>query len=174
MKNHYWARNHVCKTRIKILKARLRRVLKWCNRHDRLQILAEASFVEHDTWLWTFSPNFNKFGENFVIFDFFWSQNRVFCPTHSATWHALMNGTFSRGKLGIFGFSMINYACSGMAERFHQVLGGLKGQKHLENDLSATFCTHRKQSWEIEVLEGQMTSKFRNSIHPYIQSKASI
>ena len=50
-----------------------------------------------------------------------------------------------------------------MAERFHQVLGGLKGQKHLENGLSATFCTHKNQSWEIEVLEGKMTSKSRNS-----------
>ena len=45
MKNHYWARNHVCKARIKILKARLRRALKRRRRHDRLQILAEASLA---------------------------------------------------------------------------------------------------------------------------------
>jgi len=57
-----------------------------------------------------------------------------------------MIGTSSGGKLDIFGFFMINYACSGMAEIFHQVLGGLKCQKHLENCLSATFSTHRKQS----------------------------
>lgn len=37
------------------------------------------------------------------------------------------------------------------------------GQKHLKNDLTAPILTHRKQSWEIEVLEGQMTSKFKNS-----------
>jgi len=49
MKIHYWARNHVCKMRIKILKARLRRALKRRKRHDRLQILAEASLAEHDT-----------------------------------------------------------------------------------------------------------------------------
>ena len=42
MKNHYWVRNHVCKVRIKILKAKLRRALKRRKRHDRLQILAEA------------------------------------------------------------------------------------------------------------------------------------
>ena len=49
MKNHYWAHNHVCKARIKILKARLRRALKRRKRHDRLQILAEASLAEHST-----------------------------------------------------------------------------------------------------------------------------
>jgi len=37
------------------------------------------------------------------------------------------------------------------------------GHKHSKNDLTAPILTHRKQSWEIEVLEGQMTSKFRNS-----------
>jgi len=37
------------------------------------------------------------------------------------------------------------------------------GQKHSKNDLTAPILTHRKQSWEIEVLEGKMTSKFRNS-----------
>ena len=47
MKNHYWARNHVCKARIKILKARLKRALKRRKRHDRLQILAEASLAQH-------------------------------------------------------------------------------------------------------------------------------
>ena len=47
MKNHYWARNHVCKTRIKILKARLRRALKHRKRHDRIQILAKASLAQH-------------------------------------------------------------------------------------------------------------------------------
>ena len=36
MKNHYWARTHVCKARMKILKARLRRALKQRKREDRL------------------------------------------------------------------------------------------------------------------------------------------
>ena len=49
MKNHYWARTHVCKARIKISKARLRRALKHCKRNDWLQILAEASLAEHNT-----------------------------------------------------------------------------------------------------------------------------
>ena len=49
MKNHYWARHHVCKERIKILKARLKRALKRRKRHDRLQILAEYSLAQHGT-----------------------------------------------------------------------------------------------------------------------------
>ena len=49
MKNHYWARNHVCKARIRILKARLRRALKHRKRHDMLKILAEAYLAEHST-----------------------------------------------------------------------------------------------------------------------------
>jgi len=36
-------------------------------------------------------------------------------------------------------------------------------QKHSKNDITTPILTHRKQSWEIEVLEGKMTSKFRNS-----------
>ena len=47
MENHYWARNHVSKARIKILKAKLKRALKRHKRHDRLQILAEASLAQH-------------------------------------------------------------------------------------------------------------------------------
>jgi len=38
-----------------------------------------------------------------------------------------------------------------------------KGQKTPKNGLSATFLTHRKQSWENEDLEGQMSTKFKNS-----------
>ena len=48
MKKHYWARIHDYKAKIKILKVRLRRALKRRKRHDRLQILAEASLAEHN------------------------------------------------------------------------------------------------------------------------------
>jgi len=41
--------------------------------------------------------------------------------------------------------------------------GSPKGQKTPKNGLSATVWTHRKQSWENEDLEGQMSFKFRNS-----------
>ena len=71
MANHFWARNHVCKARIKILKAKLKRALKRCKRHDKLQILAEASLAQHSALWWTFSPNFKKFGKFFVNFEFF-------------------------------------------------------------------------------------------------------
>lgn len=38
-----------------------------------------------------------------------------------------------------------------------------RGQKHSKGDLTTPILTHGKQSWEFEVLEGQMTSKFKNS-----------
>ena len=49
MKNHYWARMHVCKAKIKILKRRLSKALKRRKRPDPLQILVEASLTEHST-----------------------------------------------------------------------------------------------------------------------------
>jgi len=49
MKNHYWARMHVCKARMKVLKGRLAKALKRRKRPDPLQILAEASLKEHGT-----------------------------------------------------------------------------------------------------------------------------
>ena len=38
-----------------------------------------------------------------------------------------------------------------------------RGQKHPKNGLFATFLTHRKQSWENEDLERQISTKFINS-----------
>ena len=49
MKNHYWARTQVCRAKMKILKARLRKALKRRKRPDPLRILAEASLAEHET-----------------------------------------------------------------------------------------------------------------------------
>jgi len=40
--------------------------------------------------------------------------------------------------------------------------GSPKGQKTPKNGLSASFLTHRKQSWENGDLEGQMSTKFKN------------
>ena len=45
MANHYWARNHVCKARIKILKAMLNKASKRQKKHDKLEILAKASLA---------------------------------------------------------------------------------------------------------------------------------
>ena len=45
MANHYWARNHVCKAQLKILKAKLKRASKCRKRKDRLKILAEDSLA---------------------------------------------------------------------------------------------------------------------------------
>ena len=49
MKGHYWARMHVCKARMKIMKKRLRKALQRRKRPNPLRILAEASFTEQDT-----------------------------------------------------------------------------------------------------------------------------
>jgi len=74
-----------------------------------------------------------------------------------------MIGTLAVGKLYIFGFFMISYACSSMAKAFYQVLDDKKSQKHHENHLLFTFCTSRKYLWENEVSEGKMSSKLGNS-----------
>ena len=50
---------------------RLAKALKRRKRPDPLQILAKAYLTEHGTWLGTPSPNFKKFGENFVNCEFF-------------------------------------------------------------------------------------------------------
>jgi len=49
MKNHYWARMHVCKARMKVLKGCLAKALKRRKRPDPLHILAKASLKEHGT-----------------------------------------------------------------------------------------------------------------------------
>ena len=49
MKHHYWARMHVCKAKMKILKRRLGRALKRKKRPDPLRILAKASLAGHNT-----------------------------------------------------------------------------------------------------------------------------
>ena len=48
MKGHYWARMHVCKARMKIMKRRLRKALKRRKRPDPLRILAEALLNKQD------------------------------------------------------------------------------------------------------------------------------
>ena len=70
MKGHYWARMHVCKARMKIMKRRLSKALRRRKRPNPLRILAEASLTGQDTWWRTSTPNLGKFGENFVIFKF--------------------------------------------------------------------------------------------------------
>ena len=49
MKGHYWARMHVCKARMKILKRRLREALRRWKRPNPLWIMAEASLTGQDT-----------------------------------------------------------------------------------------------------------------------------
>ena len=65
---------------------------------------------------------FEKIRRNFCHFEIFGLQNRFFNPTCSVLTRALMIGTLAGGKLYIFGFVMVSYACSSMAKAFHHVL----------------------------------------------------
>ena len=49
MKNHYWARMHVCKAKMRVLQRRLTEVLKGKKRPNPLRILAEASLKDQGT-----------------------------------------------------------------------------------------------------------------------------
>ena len=49
IKNHYWARMHVCKAEMKVLQRKLAKAQKRRKRPDPLHILAEASLKEHGT-----------------------------------------------------------------------------------------------------------------------------
>ena len=49
MKNHNWARMHVCKAKMKMFQRRLTEALKRRKRPNPLRILAEASLTHHDT-----------------------------------------------------------------------------------------------------------------------------
>ena len=49
MKNHYWARMHVCKAKMKILQRKLSEARRRKKKTNPLSILAEASLTHHDT-----------------------------------------------------------------------------------------------------------------------------
>lgn len=49
MAYHYLARNKVCKARIRILKAKLKKASRKRKEQDRIHILAEASLAQHNT-----------------------------------------------------------------------------------------------------------------------------
>ena len=49
MKNHYWARMHVCKAKMKMFQRRLTEALKRRKRPNPLRILAEASLKDQGT-----------------------------------------------------------------------------------------------------------------------------
>ena len=62
-----------------------------------------------------------------------------------------------------FGFDMGNHEFWYLDNKFGQVLGPQKVEKHAKNDLTAPIWTHRKQSWENALLEGKMDTKLKNS-----------
>ena len=118
---------------------RLAKALKRRKRPDPLQILAKASLTEHGTWLGTPSPNFKKFGENFVICEFFvpitgFSQELV-SPRVRPVWRAARN--FANLAFLERAFKKKNYQYLG--EAWFWVLSLQKLKIHLKNDFLPTF-----------------------------------
>ena len=61
MKNHYWARMHVCKAKMKMFQRRLAKAQKRRKRPDPLHILPEASLKDQGTKWPSHSTNPKKF-----------------------------------------------------------------------------------------------------------------
>ena len=69
MAYHYLAWNKICKTRIRSLKAKLRRTLRSKKEKDKLNILAKASVAQHSTLCRSLIQYFKKFGTRFDNFE---------------------------------------------------------------------------------------------------------
>ena len=63
MKNHYWARMHVCKAKMKMFQRRLSEARKRKKKTNPLRILAKASLTHHDTHYHPPSSKPKKFWE---------------------------------------------------------------------------------------------------------------
>ena len=125
--------------RTKVLQGRLAKTQKRKKTPDPLQILAKASLAEHGTWLGTPSPNFKKFGENFVICEFF-----VPFTSFSRVMSASRARMFWRTARNFENLAFLERACK---EKNYQYLGeawfwDLSLQKlkiHQKNDFLPTF-----------------------------------
>ena len=69
---------------------------------------------------------FEQIRRNFCHFEIFGPKNSFFRSMGSVLARFLLIGTLARGKICIFGFFMVSYACSIIAEAFHQVLDDQK------------------------------------------------
>ena len=117
----------------------LAKALKRRKRPDPLKILAKASLTKHGTWLGTPSPNFKKFGENFVNCEFF-VPNTGFGHLTGLTLRVTIHGGNSKqGKLCIFGIFMQKYTCLWMGFRFYGDLGFQKLKIHANFDFLPLF-----------------------------------
>ena len=142
---------------------RLAKALKRRKRPDTLQILAKASLTEHGTWLGTPSPNFKKFGENFVICEFF-VQFTGFCLWSGLTPRATTREDCSESqKVDIFGKVMQKLELPILGVNLILRFGPPKAQNTSKFWLSAHFLSCRKWPWEKWFLRGQINTKFRNS-----------
>jgi len=103
-------------------------------------------------------PKFQEIWGNFGHMTIFWAKHRFFLPVRRGTKNLevqMKNGLHfwiqhEKSRLLVLG--------QGIWARSESP----GGQKHPKHDLSAPILTHRKQYWENEDLEGQMSTKFRN------------
>ena len=166
---HFFHRCHGFKemskipARTKVLQGRLAKAQKRRKTPDPLQTLAKASLTKHGTWLGTPSPNFKKFGENFVICEFFVQFTGLGHWNGLTPGETILEDCSEFWKLGIFG--------KGMQKEKLPVLGGSlilsfeppKAQNTSKKWLSAHFLSCRKWPWEKWFFRGQINTKFRNS-----------
>ena len=149
--------------RTKVLQGRLAKAQKRRKTPDPLQTLAKASFTEHGTWLGTPSPNFKKFGENFVICEFF-VQFTGFGHWSGLTPRATTQEDCSESqKVDIFGKGMQKLELPILGVNLILRFGPPKAQNTSKFWLSAHFLSCRKWPWEKWFLRGQINTKFRNS-----------
>ena len=149
--------------RTKVLQGRLAKAQKRRKTPDPLQTLAKASLNEHGTWLGTPSPNFKKFGENFVICEFF-VQFTGFGHWNGLTpGETILENCSEFWKLGIFGKGMQREKLPILGRSLILRFEPPKAQNTSKKWLSADFLSCRKWPWENWLLRGQINSKSRNS-----------
>ena len=150
-------------TRTKVLQGRLAKTQKRKKTPDPLQILAKASLAKDGTWLGTPSPNFKKFGENFVICEFFVQFTGFGHLKRRAPRAAVLKECSEFWKLGIFGKGMQREKLPILGRSLILRFEPPKAQNTSKKWLSAHFLSCRKWPWEKWFLRGQNNSKFINS-----------
>ena len=163
MKGHYWARMHVCKARMKILKRRLREALRRRKRPNPLRILAEASLTGQDTLWRTSTPNLSKFGENFVIFKFLGQKTGFSVKWVSPSYAHFFLGHLLEKIFAFLDFSWLIMHPQTLPKHFIKIWMVKELKNTMKTNLLPPFAPAGSTSRRNEFLEGKMSSKLGNS-----------
>ena len=135
----YWARLHVCKAKMKILRRKLSEAQKKKKRTNPLRILAEASLTHHGTDQPWSSIKIWKFWEFWSILQIFGKitgfAHGLVSPRVRPVWRAARN--FENLEFLERAFKKKNYQYLG--EAWFWVLSLQKLKIHLKNDFLPTF-----------------------------------